>query len=204
MARTKQTARKSTGGKAPRKQLATYAAHKSAPINAQRTKDLSRESMENFIYSNKRENWLNTLIIDSEESLYYNMLQIDNEIEECIQNNNKNNETLNDLIQQMTECIDTIQIIQKEEDSNIITPRIEKLIFRFTMRMIDNTNNNNKYWKQLIEKLNSFNNMGKCIDFNDKKPIKKRLAQTSDDIQYSSIIKSFDNKIKLEIINGIN
>ncbi|XP_032985871.1 histone H3.3A-like [Rhinolophus ferrumequinum] len=30
-ARTKQTARKSTGGKAPRKQLATKAAHKSAP-----------------------------------------------------------------------------------------------------------------------------------------------------------------------------
>ena len=32
MARTKQTARKSTGGKAPRKQLATKAAHKSAPL----------------------------------------------------------------------------------------------------------------------------------------------------------------------------
>jgi histone H3 len=31
MARTKQTARKSTGGKAPRKQLATQAARKSAP-----------------------------------------------------------------------------------------------------------------------------------------------------------------------------
>ena len=31
MARTKQTARNSTGGKAPRKQLATKAAHKSAP-----------------------------------------------------------------------------------------------------------------------------------------------------------------------------
>jgi histone H3 len=33
MARTKQTAHKSTGGKAPRKQLATKAAHKSAPSN---------------------------------------------------------------------------------------------------------------------------------------------------------------------------
>src|SRR5581483_4091553 len=32
MARTKQTARKSTGGKAPRQQLATKAARKSAPI----------------------------------------------------------------------------------------------------------------------------------------------------------------------------
>lgn len=32
MARTKQTARKNTGGKAPRKQLATKAARKSAPI----------------------------------------------------------------------------------------------------------------------------------------------------------------------------
>ena len=31
MARTKQTARKSTGGKAPRKQLETMAARKSAP-----------------------------------------------------------------------------------------------------------------------------------------------------------------------------
>ena len=31
MARTKQTARKSTGGKAPRKQLATKVARKSAP-----------------------------------------------------------------------------------------------------------------------------------------------------------------------------
>ncbi|KAJ1070236.1 hypothetical protein K5549_006784 [Capra hircus] len=31
MARTKQTARKPTGGKAPRKQLATKAARKSAP-----------------------------------------------------------------------------------------------------------------------------------------------------------------------------
>jgi len=32
MARTKQTARKTTGGKAPRKQLATKAARKSAPL----------------------------------------------------------------------------------------------------------------------------------------------------------------------------
>ena len=32
MARTKQTARKSTGGKAPRKQLATKAARKAAPV----------------------------------------------------------------------------------------------------------------------------------------------------------------------------
>lgn len=34
MARTKQTARKSTGGKAPQKQLATKAARKSAPATA--------------------------------------------------------------------------------------------------------------------------------------------------------------------------
>ena len=33
MARTKQTARKSTGGKAPRKMLATKAARKSAPAS---------------------------------------------------------------------------------------------------------------------------------------------------------------------------
>jgi len=33
MARTKQTARKSTGGKAPRKQLATHAARKSSPAS---------------------------------------------------------------------------------------------------------------------------------------------------------------------------
>ena len=33
MARTKQTARKSTGGKAPRKQLATKAARKAAPMS---------------------------------------------------------------------------------------------------------------------------------------------------------------------------
>eukprot|EP01012_Entosiphon_sulcatum_P039654 TRINITY_DN524_c0_g1_i2.p1 TRINITY_DN524_c0_g1~~TRINITY_DN524_c0_g1_i2.p1 ORF type:complete len:138 (+),score=27.81 TRINITY_DN524_c0_g1_i2:34-447(+) len=34
MARTKQTARKSTGGKAPRKQLATKAARKTAPFSS--------------------------------------------------------------------------------------------------------------------------------------------------------------------------
>lgn len=34
MARTKQTARKSTGGKAPRKQIATKAARKSAPVSS--------------------------------------------------------------------------------------------------------------------------------------------------------------------------
>eukprot|EP01100_Stratorugosa_tubuloviscum_P015311 TRINITY_DN86_c0_g3_i1.p1 TRINITY_DN86_c0_g3~~TRINITY_DN86_c0_g3_i1.p1 ORF type:complete len:138 (-),score=84.31 TRINITY_DN86_c0_g3_i1:160-573(-) len=34
MARTKQTARKSTGGKAPRKQVATKAARKSAPVSS--------------------------------------------------------------------------------------------------------------------------------------------------------------------------
>jgi hypothetical protein len=37
MARTKQTARKSTGGKAPRKQLATKAARKSAPSVSRRS-----------------------------------------------------------------------------------------------------------------------------------------------------------------------
>ena len=36
MARTKQTARKSTGGKAPRKQLATKAARKSAPATGEK------------------------------------------------------------------------------------------------------------------------------------------------------------------------
>ena len=36
MARTKQTARKSTGGKAPRKQLASKAARKSAPTEGQK------------------------------------------------------------------------------------------------------------------------------------------------------------------------
>ena len=34
MARTKQTARKSTGGKAPRKQLAAKAARKTAAVSA--------------------------------------------------------------------------------------------------------------------------------------------------------------------------
>ncbi|KAI9321392.1 histone 3 subunit [Dichotomocladium elegans] len=38
MARTKQTARKSTGGKAPRKQLATKAARKSAPTTVLQSK----------------------------------------------------------------------------------------------------------------------------------------------------------------------
>ncbi len=41
MARTKQTARKSTGGKAPRKQLATKAARKSAPATGGVKKVLS-------------------------------------------------------------------------------------------------------------------------------------------------------------------
>ena len=36
MARTKQTARKSTGGKGPRKHLATKAARKSAPTNVRK------------------------------------------------------------------------------------------------------------------------------------------------------------------------
>ena len=46
MARTKQTARKSTGGKAPRKQLATKAARKSAPTTGgarARARDVARD-----------------------------------------------------------------------------------------------------------------------------------------------------------------
>ncbi|CAB4069267.1 H3 [Lepeophtheirus salmonis] len=43
MARTKQTARKSTGGKAPRKQLATKAARKSAPATGGSTELLIRK-----------------------------------------------------------------------------------------------------------------------------------------------------------------
>ena len=42
MARTKQTARKSTGGKAPRKQLATKAARKSAPATGEWAAPLPR------------------------------------------------------------------------------------------------------------------------------------------------------------------
>ncbi|KAK3598645.1 hypothetical protein CHS0354_024367, partial [Potamilus streckersoni] len=45
MARTKQTARKSTGGKAPRKQLATKAARKIAPATGGR---LVREITQDF------------------------------------------------------------------------------------------------------------------------------------------------------------
>ena len=42
MARTKQTARKSTGGKAPRKQLATKAARKSAPATGHKHNNTQR------------------------------------------------------------------------------------------------------------------------------------------------------------------
>ncbi|XP_064090793.1 histone H3-like [Macrobrachium nipponense] len=42
MARTKQTARKSTGGKAPRKQLATKAARKSAPATGKKKKGVKK------------------------------------------------------------------------------------------------------------------------------------------------------------------
>ena len=53
MARTKQTARKSTGGKAPRKQLATKAARKSAPATGgvkkpHRCADLSGPGADNM------------------------------------------------------------------------------------------------------------------------------------------------------------
>lgn len=50
MARTKQTARKSTGGKAPRKQLATKAARKSAPATGgvKKPQRLVREIAQDF------------------------------------------------------------------------------------------------------------------------------------------------------------
>uniref|UniRef100_A0A3B3HM05 Uncharacterized protein n=1 Tax=Oryzias latipes TaxID=8090 RepID=A0A3B3HM05_ORYLA len=56
MARTKQTARKSTGGKAPRKQLATKAARKSAPAtggvkNPLQTGSCSKTAVGNSIIS---------------------------------------------------------------------------------------------------------------------------------------------------------
>ncbi|KAK4386576.1 histone H3.2 [Sesamum angolense] len=43
MARTKQTARKSTGGKAPRKQLATKAARKSAPATGGLVREIAQD-----------------------------------------------------------------------------------------------------------------------------------------------------------------
>uniref|UniRef100_A0A3Q0SQH4 PCNA-associated factor histone-like domain-containing protein n=1 Tax=Amphilophus citrinellus TaxID=61819 RepID=A0A3Q0SQH4_AMPCI len=52
MARTKQTARKSTGGKAPRKQLATKAARKSAPSTGG-VKKPHRYRCGNLYYVNK-------------------------------------------------------------------------------------------------------------------------------------------------------
>jgi hypothetical protein len=55
MARTKQTARKSTGGKAPRKQLATKAARKSAPSAGKNPK--SPKSI-NLNFSPKRCVWV--------------------------------------------------------------------------------------------------------------------------------------------------
>ena len=54
MARTKQTSRKSTGGKAPRKQLATKAARKSAPATGgsgeMKREQIREEAYESFIY----------------------------------------------------------------------------------------------------------------------------------------------------------
>ena len=49
MARTKQTARKSTGGKAPRKQLATKAARKSAPATGESSLDNLGRLFVNYI-----------------------------------------------------------------------------------------------------------------------------------------------------------
>uniref|UniRef100_A0A8C9JB41 Histone H3 n=1 Tax=Panthera tigris altaica TaxID=74533 RepID=A0A8C9JB41_PANTA len=48
MARTKQTARKSTGGKAPRKQLATKAARKSGSTHSRPFQRLVREIAQDF------------------------------------------------------------------------------------------------------------------------------------------------------------
>ncbi len=50
MARTKQTARKSTGGKAPRKQLATKAARKSAPATGGVKMEHYQISQFSFLY----------------------------------------------------------------------------------------------------------------------------------------------------------
>ena len=49
MARTKQTARKSTGGKAPRKQLATKVARKSAPATGYLPDTSTRTGSLNFL-----------------------------------------------------------------------------------------------------------------------------------------------------------
>ena len=59
MARTKQTARKSTGGKAPRKQLATKAARKSAPS----TGGVKKPHRYRYLHSNNIElrQWLISL-----------------------------------------------------------------------------------------------------------------------------------------------
>jgi hypothetical protein len=60
MARTKQTAKKGTGGKAPRKQLAAKAARKSAPpLQSQRTWSLKRRSLYlSFIFTIKLSSFL--------------------------------------------------------------------------------------------------------------------------------------------------
>ncbi|KAJ3033335.1 histone H3.3 [Rhizophlyctis rosea] len=55
MARTKQTARKSTGGKAPRKQLATKAARKSAPQTGGVKGRSIAESLENISSEDEEE-----------------------------------------------------------------------------------------------------------------------------------------------------
>ncbi|KAB0400034.1 hypothetical protein E2I00_010600 [Balaenoptera physalus] len=52
MARTKQTARKSTGGKAPRKQLATKAARKSAPATGGTLKGKEEEVKDRVLRDN--------------------------------------------------------------------------------------------------------------------------------------------------------
>ncbi|KAK7684057.1 histone H3.1/H3.2 [Cerrena zonata] len=57
MARTKQTARKSTGGKAPRKQLASKAARKSAPSTGG-VKKPHRYKPENYL----SKDWLEKLL----------------------------------------------------------------------------------------------------------------------------------------------
>eukprot|EP01084_Bolivina_argentea_P314556 544845_1 len=142
--------------------------------------------IEPFLYSTDRYKLLNTLVEDTEERIYYELIQLDNEIEHILKNEPNNKDKLNKLLKQF----DDISIKIKDNKSVKHSTKINNLITRNHLRFLEYDNKRSlKGWQLIKDKLR--------WNPNHKKPKKKRLAQSTDDVQYDSNIDCLGIDAKL-------
>lgn len=103
--------------------------------------------VESFVFSNDRRSLIsNALVVDSEDSVYYTLIQLENEIQDALMNDMKRNKIINEMNS-------LVKKVSKANHALHYSTKIKRLIFRHHLRMLNVNGYHKVGWASMKEKL---------------------------------------------------